>query len=191
MSSNPIVYIFWVKLRLAKKQITSEQLYLWSASIDLIENYQSYLEKKILVLVNSILCMIIFKSKVILEVDCGLYLLTSSILNLLIMIIFSWKYFILLFSQMTLISNRKFLLLHCYSTHLSCHFCYFCFIIEILQIRTQKKYSSPSNFYSTQISLSNITLSIIFIGIRRMCNTCVNRRLHVRIYLIFFCISSL
>ena len=114
MSSNAIVYIFWVKLRLAKKQITSEQLYLLSASIDLIENYQSYLEKKILVLVNSILCMITFKSKVILEVGCGLYLLTS------------------------LISNRKFLLLHCYSTHLSCHFCYFCFIIEILQTRTQK-----------------------------------------------------
>ena len=74
-------------------------------------------------LVNGIVCMVTFKSKVILEVGCGLYLLILSILSLLIMIIFSWKYFILLFSQMTLISNRKFLLLHCYSIDVILRIC--------------------------------------------------------------------
>jgi hypothetical protein len=51
----------------------------------------------------------------ILEVGCGVYLLGSSITTLLTTIMFGLKFFILLFSQMSNITNRSFLLFQCYS----------------------------------------------------------------------------
>jgi hypothetical protein len=66
-------------------------------------------------LLDSIFSVMTFKNKVVREVGCGLYLLCSSITTLLIMIIFGLKFFILLFAQMTIISNRSFLSMQCHS----------------------------------------------------------------------------
>ena len=67
-------------------------------------------------LINSSLCIITFKSKSIRQVGCGLYLLGSSITTLFTMILFGLKYWILILTQMTTISNRSFLSFQCYST---------------------------------------------------------------------------
>jgi hypothetical protein len=64
-------------------------------------------------LINSILSIITFKSKPVREVGCGLYLLSSSITTLFITIMFGLKSLILLFAQMTIISNRSFLQVQC------------------------------------------------------------------------------
>jgi len=66
-------------------------------------------------LIDSVLCMITFKNKVVREVGCGLYLLSSSITTFLTMIMFGLKFLILVFAQMTLISNRSFLQVQCIS----------------------------------------------------------------------------
>ena len=66
-------------------------------------------------LVDSILCVMAFKNKTVCQVGCGLYLLCSSITTLLTMIIFALKFLILLLSQMSIISNRLFLEIQCYS----------------------------------------------------------------------------
>jgi hypothetical protein len=66
-------------------------------------------------LLDSILSIMTFKNKVVLEVGCGLYLLSSSITTLLTTIMFELKFFILLLAQMTIISNRSFLLFQCHS----------------------------------------------------------------------------
>lgn len=66
-------------------------------------------------LVDSTLSIMTFKNKVVLEVGCGLYLLTSSITTLLTVIMFALKFFILLLAQMTIIMNRSFLLFQCHS----------------------------------------------------------------------------
>ena len=59
--------------------------------------------------------MLTFKRKSILELGCGLYLLTLSIITVVTMIFFIWKFFILLFTQTGTLSNRKFLFSQCYS----------------------------------------------------------------------------
>ena len=56
--------------------------------------------------INGIFTLITFKNKTIREVGCGLYLLGSSITSLIIMIIFGLKFFILIFTQIGIISNR-------------------------------------------------------------------------------------
>jgi hypothetical protein len=66
-------------------------------------------------LLDSILSMMTFKGKVIREVGCGLYLLGSSITTLFTMIMFGLKFLILLLAQMTIITNRSFLLFQCHS----------------------------------------------------------------------------
>ena len=66
-------------------------------------------------LINGILSIITFKNKIIREVGCGLYLLGSSITTLLTMIMFGLKFLILLLAQMTIISNRSFLIFQCHS----------------------------------------------------------------------------
>jgi hypothetical protein len=66
-------------------------------------------------LINGMLCLITFKNKSVREVGCGLYLFSSSIITLLIMVIFGLKFFILLLAQMSIISNRLFLEIQCRS----------------------------------------------------------------------------
>jgi hypothetical protein len=66
-------------------------------------------------LINGIFSLMTFKNKVVREVGCGLYLLGSSITTLLTTIMFGLKFFILLLTQMTIISNRSFLLFQCHS----------------------------------------------------------------------------
>ena len=65
--------------------------------------------------INGVLTLITFKKKIVREVGCGIYLLGSSITTLLIIIIFGLKFFILLFTQMAMISNRSFLKIQCHS----------------------------------------------------------------------------
>jgi hypothetical protein len=66
-------------------------------------------------LINGMFCLITFKNKSVREVGCGLYLFGSSITTLLIMVMFGLKFFILLLSQMAIISNRSFLEIQCRS----------------------------------------------------------------------------
>ena len=66
-------------------------------------------------LTNSILCMITFKNKSARQVGCGLYLFVSSIAALVTMIMFGFKFWILILTQMGAISNRSFLSFQCRS----------------------------------------------------------------------------
>jgi hypothetical protein len=66
-------------------------------------------------LLDGIISMMTFKNKVIRKVGCGLYLLGSSITTLFTMIMFGLKFFILLLAQMTIITDRSFLLFQCHS----------------------------------------------------------------------------
>lgn len=74
-------------------------------------------------LTDGFICVITFKNKIIREVGCGLYLLSSSITTLLLMIIFGLKFFILLFTQMNGTSNESFLLFQCRSIDFLLHIC--------------------------------------------------------------------
>jgi hypothetical protein len=66
-------------------------------------------------LINGVLCMITFKNKTVREVGCGLYLLCSSIISLLTMIMFGLKFWIFLLVQQTIISNQSFIYVQCMS----------------------------------------------------------------------------
>ena len=63
--------------------------------------------------INGILSLITFKNKKICESGCGIYLLTSSIIVLLTMIIFTVKFWILMFTQIGTIKNELFLKIEC------------------------------------------------------------------------------
>ena len=66
-------------------------------------------------LMDGILCLIAFKNKSVHEVGCGLYLLGLSITTLLTMTTFGLKYFVVLLSQMNMISNGSLLKVQCLS----------------------------------------------------------------------------
>ncbi|CAF4276900.1 unnamed protein product [Rotaria sp. Silwood2] len=67
----------------------------------------------VIAIINGILSIITFQTKRSLEIGSGLYLLTSSITSLITMTLFTVKYFLLIFSQMSIITNYSFLLSHC------------------------------------------------------------------------------
>jgi hypothetical protein len=69
----------------------------------------------VLGLVNGILSVITFQIKKLREVGCGLYLFGSSITTLLIMTMLALKFWILVLSQMALITNPSFLSFQCIS----------------------------------------------------------------------------
>jgi hypothetical protein len=64
---------------------------------------------------NGILSLITFQNKTTRESGCGLYLLSSSIITLLAIMVFFLKFLILLLSQMGSINNRSFLTIQCHS----------------------------------------------------------------------------
>ncbi|UJR19278.1 hypothetical protein I4U23_022407 [Adineta vaga] len=64
-------------------------------------------------LINGLLTLITFKNKSLRQVGCGLYLLSSSITILIIVILFALKFWILIFVQISQISNRLFLQIQC------------------------------------------------------------------------------
>jgi hypothetical protein len=66
-------------------------------------------------LINGILSTITFQNKKLREVGCGVYLLGSSITTLLTTIMFAFKFWLLIFVQMTLIGNRSFIYWQCIS----------------------------------------------------------------------------
>ncbi|CAF1368478.1 unnamed protein product [Adineta ricciae] len=69
----------------------------------------------ILILINAISTMITFTGKNVHEVGCGYYLFGLAINTLLIMIAFALKYWIFLLIQMSIITNRTFILYQCRS----------------------------------------------------------------------------
>ncbi|CAF1277889.1 unnamed protein product [Adineta steineri] len=64
-------------------------------------------------LINGIFTMITFKNGKLRKVGCSLYLLGSSITTLIIIVLFALKFWILIFAQMSQISNRSFLNIQC------------------------------------------------------------------------------
>ena len=66
-------------------------------------------------LVDSSVSLMTFKNKSMRQVGCGLYLLGSSITTLLTTMMFGLKFFILLLTQMNIISSQRFLQVQCMS----------------------------------------------------------------------------
>ena len=64
-------------------------------------------------IINTILSIITFQTKKSLDVGCGIYLLISSITSILTMTMFTLKFFLLIFSQMSIIKNYSFLYINC------------------------------------------------------------------------------
>ena len=64
--------------------------------------------------INSLSALITFKGSILRQVGCGFYLLTSSIVTLIIAILFPLKFWILVLAQMGSITNRQFLDIQCY-----------------------------------------------------------------------------
>mgnify|MGYP001118537749 CR=1 FL=1 len=65
--------------------------------------------------INGVLCILTFKSRVIQQFGSGVYLLSTSIVSILIILTFLLKFWLLLLSQMAFFINRSFLLFHCYT----------------------------------------------------------------------------
>ncbi|CAF1411627.1 unnamed protein product, partial [Rotaria sordida] len=66
-------------------------------------------------IIDSVLSIITFGNKEACKAGCGLYLLTSSIITLLIVIIFALKFWILIIAQITYMTNQSFLKFQCIS----------------------------------------------------------------------------
>ena len=75
--------------------------------------------------INGFVSIMTFKNKIVRDVGCGLYLLGTSIITLLTMVIFGLKFVILLLAQMGIISNRSFLLFQCHSIDFILKVCLF------------------------------------------------------------------
>ncbi|CAF3226794.1 unnamed protein product, partial [Rotaria sp. Silwood2] len=67
----------------------------------------------ILGFINGSLSILIFQTKSSVVVGCGIYLLTTSIISLLTISIFTIKYWQLILFQMNVITNRSFLYVNC------------------------------------------------------------------------------
>jgi branched-subunit amino acid transport protein AzlD len=65
------------------------------------------------IFINGILSCITFKNKKLRESGCGIYLLNSSIIVLLLMFIFTLKFWILILMQIGTITNELFLKIEC------------------------------------------------------------------------------
>ena len=74
-------------------------------------------------IINGVLSLITFKNRKTRESGCGIYLLCSSIIILLLMISFTIKFWILIVSQIGLITNRLFLTIQCHSIDFLIRFC--------------------------------------------------------------------
>lgn len=66
-------------------------------------------------LINGILSLATFKHKAVRDFACGVYLLFSSVTTVLTMTLFGLKYFILLLTQTSILSNRLFIQIQCQS----------------------------------------------------------------------------
>ena len=66
-------------------------------------------------LTNGIVSLITFKNKSVCEVGCGLYLLSLSIISIILMIVFQLKFILLLLTQMTILSDGLFMKIQCHS----------------------------------------------------------------------------
>ncbi|CAF4151967.1 unnamed protein product [Rotaria sordida] len=64
-------------------------------------------------IIGNLLSIMLFSRKKVLEVGCGIYLLSSSILSFLAMNVFAYKFWSLLVTQMALVTNETFLHVNC------------------------------------------------------------------------------
>ncbi|CAF1370564.1 unnamed protein product [Adineta steineri] len=74
-------------------------------------------------IINSILSLITFKNKKTHDSACGIYLLCTSIITLLLIIIFTFKFWILIMAQIGSIQNELFLNIQCHSVDFLLKFC--------------------------------------------------------------------
>ena len=65
--------------------------------------------------VSAALSAVVFKDKKVRRIGCGQYLFASSIVSLLLVIIFLLRIWLLIFAQLSLITNRSLLYIHCLS----------------------------------------------------------------------------
>ena len=66
-------------------------------------------------LINGIFSAMTFRARKLREVGCGHYLLASSVISLLIVVIVTFKFVVFLFAQMSIIKNHTFLYINCIS----------------------------------------------------------------------------
>jgi hypothetical protein len=66
-------------------------------------------------LINSVVSTITFQSQNLRKVGCGIYLLASSIISLLCTTVFTLRFWLLIFSQLSIIANRRFPIINCIS----------------------------------------------------------------------------
>jgi hypothetical protein len=64
-------------------------------------------------LISGTLSILTFQRKILREVGCGIYLFSASIISLLTIIVFALKYFLLIFTQLSIITNITLLKGHC------------------------------------------------------------------------------
>ena len=69
----------------------------------------------ILGFINSLCSWLTFKNRSIHQVGCGIYLLISSIITMLLTVCFGFKVWFLIWIQMSLIENQSFLKIQCHS----------------------------------------------------------------------------
>jgi hypothetical protein len=67
-------------------------------------------------LISGIFSILTFQAKNSKKTGCGIYLLITSIVSILLVIMFSWKMILLIVSHMGLITRRSFLLINCVMT---------------------------------------------------------------------------
>ena len=66
-------------------------------------------------IINGLLCFLTFQRRETRQVGCGYYLYGSAVITLLTSILLILKFFLLLYAQMSVITNRLFLNIQCYS----------------------------------------------------------------------------
>ena len=78
-------------------------------------SFASILVFMLIGLTNGIVSLITFKNKSVCEIGCGLYLLTLSIISIILMIIFQLKFVLVLLTQMTILRDGLFMKMQCHS----------------------------------------------------------------------------
>jgi hypothetical protein len=67
--------------------------------------------------------LITFENKLVRDLGCRIYLVSTSLISLFLMIIFPIKYWIIIISQIGLIKNKLFLKIHCHLMDFLIRFC--------------------------------------------------------------------
>ncbi len=132
-------------------------------------------------LINGILSIMTFRNKPVREVGCGLYLLGSSITTLLTMIMFGLKFLILLLAQMTIVSNRSFLSVQCYSIDIILRVCLHMDQWLNACVATERAYTTIKgahfNKKKSKQTAKNVIIILLIINIATSIHDPISRRL--------------